>query len=136
MRHYISFVVTSSTSMISSVQVLNWFLVNHVFRAPTFVSFMFISLLGSSSVTPKRFVESHLPRSMSGASTYSISSTFTGGDFSRANLAIFTGGDFSRASLVIFTGGDFSRASLVIFTGGDFSRASLVIFTGGDFSSG
>ena len=53
--------------------------------------FLFRQIFGetTSTITPKMFLESHLPRSTSGTRTFTVLLTFPGGNFSLERLIIF-----------------------------------------------
>ena len=71
------------------VHVLNWFLAYHEFSIPCLVPIPYNSLLCSASIiTPKIFLESHLPQSTSSTQTFTVSSTFPSGNFSLASLVV------------------------------------------------
>ena len=74
---------------VPSVHVLNWFLAYHKLSIPSLVPILYKSLVTSASIiTPKIFLESHLPRSTSGTRTFTVSPTFPCGNFSLASLVI------------------------------------------------
>ena len=80
---------TSAMLSVPSVHELNWFLVYHEFSLPSLVPILYKSLVRSASIiTPKLFLESHLPRSTSHTRTFTVSPTFPCGNFSLASLVI------------------------------------------------
>ena len=78
--HSLNKILTDGTSAmltVTSVHVLNWFLAYHEFSISSLVSVLYKSLVRSASIiTPKIFLESHLPRSISGTQTFTVSPTF------------------------------------------------------------
>ena len=71
------------------VHVLNWFLAYHEFSIPSLVPILYKSLTRSASIiTPKKFLESHLPGSASSTQTFTVLPTFPCGNFSLASLVI------------------------------------------------
>ena len=71
------------------VHVLNWFLAYHEFSIPSLVHILYKSLTRSASIiTPKIFLESHLPGSTSSTQTFTVLPTFLCGNFSLASLVI------------------------------------------------
>ena len=85
-------ILTDGTSVMLTVpfvHVLNQFLAYHEFSIPSLVPILYKSLVKSASIiTPKKFLESHLPRSTSGTRTFTVSLTFPCGNFSLASLVI------------------------------------------------
>ena len=68
---------TSAMLTVPSVHVLNWFLAYHEFSIPSLVPILYKSLVRSASIiTPKIFLESHLPRTISSTQTFTVSPTF------------------------------------------------------------
>ena len=74
---------------VPSVRALNWFLAYHEFSIPSLVPILYKSLVRSASIiTPKIFLESHLPQSTSANRTFTVSETFLSKNFSLASLVI------------------------------------------------
>ena len=88
--HSLNEILTDGTSAIltvPSVLALNWFLAYHKFSIPSFIPILYKSLVRSASIiTPKIFLESHLPRSTSDTRIFTVSQTFPYGNFSLADL--------------------------------------------------
>ena len=78
--HSLNEILTDETSAmltVLSVHVLNWFLAYHEFSIPFLVPILYKSLVRSAStITPKIFLESHLPRSTTGTGTFPVSPAF------------------------------------------------------------
>ena len=78
--HFLNGTLTDGTSAmltVPSVHVLNWFLAYLEFSIPSLVPILYKSLVKSGFIiTPKIFLESHLPRSTSGTRTFTVSPTF------------------------------------------------------------
>ena len=62
---------------VPSVYVVNWLRVYKEFSIPSFVPILFRPLVRSTSIiTPRIFLDSHLPRSTSGTQNFTVSQTF------------------------------------------------------------
>ena len=72
-----------------SIHVVNWLRVYNEFSKPSSLPISYRSLVRSISIiTPKMFLESHLPRSTSGTRNFAVSPIFPGGNFSQASLVM------------------------------------------------
>ena len=78
LAHSLNEILTDGTFAmltVPSVHALNWFLAYNEFSIPSLVPILHKSLVRPPSIiTPKIFLESHLPRSTSGTWTFTVSS--------------------------------------------------------------
>ena len=80
---------TPAMLTVPSFYVLNWLLAHHKFSIPSLVPIFYKYLVRSASIiSPKIFLESHLPRSTIGSRTFTVSPAFPCRNFSLASLVI------------------------------------------------